>query len=163
MDIQKAIEHLDWKFRNVWKPSEKDIEALNSIIMFKKQAESKNLLDNDALAKLWIHQLILLNRSNLYNGERSIQVIDEILSKTVYEWCQILHKEMPMMRFNGIGIGKYQIDTETVLNRTKMNDINKNIVSEFETELTEALKYEISEDKIISFVETQITRILNDF
>lgn len=163
MYINKAIEHFNWRFKNSWKPTQRDIEAYNSILEYKELQETKNLSQNELFAKLWIHQLILLSRSNMYNGERSIQVIDEILKKSVYEWCLILKNEIPMMRFNVVGMGKYQIDTETVLNRSKMDLINKEIIENYETELTEALKYDISEENIINFVKSQITRCINIF
>src|SRR5690606_3830341 len=163
MNIDKALAHFEWKFKNHWKPTKRDIEAYNSILEYKEIQDSINMNKNDSLAKLWIHQLILLSRSNMYTGERSIQVIDEILSKTVYEWCEILRNQIPMMRFRSVGMGKYQIDTETVLNRSKMDSIDKEIIENFETELTEALKYEISEENIIKFVEKEISRIITKF
>ena len=163
MTIEKALEHLTWRFKNHWKPTKKDLEAYNTIVDYKELCETKNLSENESLAKLWIHQLILLNRSNLYDGERSIQVIDEILKHSVYDWCIKLKNEIPMMRFNGVGKGKYQIDTETLLNHTKLSKIHKNLIDEFETELTKALSYEISEENIIKFVQSQIKRIVDKF
>jgi hypothetical protein len=163
MNIDKALSHFEWKLKNHWKPTSKDIQAYNSIIDFRDLQQSENISKNENLAKLWIHQLILLARTNSYDGKRCIQVIDEILNKSVYEWCQILQLEIPMMRFNNIGMDKYSIDAETLLNRTKMDLINKEIVENFENELTENLKYNISEEYCIKFVEKQINRIINDF
>lgn len=163
MNIQKALEHFQYKFKNNWKPTSRDIEAYNAIVEYKELQETKTLQENELFAKLWIHQLILLSRTNMYNGERSIQVIEEILSKSVYDWCVTLKNEIPMMRFNSVGMGKYQIDTETVLNRTKLSQINNEIIDEFETELTQALTTEISEEKIIKFVKREINRIINKF
>lgn len=161
MNINKALEHFQYKFKNNWKPTQRDIEAYNAIVDYKEMQETKILNENESLAKLWIHQLILLSRSNMYNGERCIQVIDEILSLSVYEWCLKLQNELPMMRFNSVGMGKYQIDTETVLNRTKLSQINEQIINEFENELTEALKYEPKEEDVIRFVSNQINRIID--
>lgn len=163
MNIDKALEHFEWKFKNHWKPTKKDVEAYNSILDYKEIQENKNLNENESLAKLWICYLILLSKTNMYTGERCIQVIDEVLSKSVYDWCLILKAELPMMRFNAIGKGKYQIDCETLLNRTKMDLMNKEIIDKYETELTEALKYEISEENAIKFVEKEINRIINTF
>jgi hypothetical protein len=163
MNINKALEHFEWKFKNSWKPTKRDLEAYNAIVDYKEIQESKSLSEHESLAKLFIHQLILLSRTNMYNGERCIQIIDEILDKSVYEWCVILKNEIPMMRFNSIGMGKYQIDTETVLNRTKLSQINNEIINEFETELTEALISDISEENIIKFVQKEINRIINKY
>lgn len=163
MNINKALEHFKWKFENSWKPTKKDVEAFNSIVEYKEIQESKSLSENELLAKLWIHQLILLARTNMYNGERCVQVIDEILSKPVYEWCLILKDEIPLMRFNAVGVHKYQLEKENVLNRTKLSEINEKIINEFETDLTKALKSEISEDNIIKFVSQNINRIIDKF
>ena len=163
MNIEKALEHIEWKFRNTWKPTSKDIEAFNSVLQWKELQEQRTLSGNESLAKLWIEKMLLLNRTNLYIGERSIQVIDEILSKSVYECCLVLKNEIPLMRFNSVGSSKYPIEEKDALNITKMQERNALIISEFETELTEALNYKISEDNIIKFVQKEITRIINTF
>jgi len=99
MNINKALEHLAWKFQNVWKPTDKDVQAFNSIIDFVEFQQSLNMSENEQLAKLWIHQLMLLNDTEMYSAERAIQVIDEILDKPVYEWCKKLHSQANIMRF----------------------------------------------------------------
>jgi hypothetical protein len=162
MKVEKALEHLKWKYNNHWNPNSKDIEAFNSIIKFKELQEQKNLTQNEPLAKFWIHQMILLSRTKLYDGARSIQVINEILSKSVYEWCLILKEEIPMMRFNRVGLDKYPLDDKDDLNVSKIQNRNKNIINEFETELTKELKYEISDENIIKFVQKEINKITNN-
>ena len=137
MDTNKALEHFKWKFENTWKPTEKDIEAFKSIIDYKKKQESYNLQQNESLAKLWIHQLILLSNTNAYSADRCIQIIDEILSKTTYEWCLKLKEELPMMRVRK-KFGDYKTQEDMFV------DFN----------------YEISED---NFVEKEINRIINKF
>lgn len=132
MDIDKALEHFGWKFKNSWKPTKRDAEAFNSIIAYRKRQSQITTSDNESLAKLWIHQLILLSNSNMYSGERCIQILDEILNKSVYEWCLTLKEELPMMRFNSLD-----------------NPSEKD------------LQFEISEDDIIKFVNLQINRIIS--
>lgn len=166
MNIEKALQHLEWKFRNTWKPTVKDIDAFNSVIQWKELQEQRTLNRNESLAKLWIEKMLLLNRTNMYSGERSIQVIDEILSKSVYECCLVLKNEIPMMRFNSV-LSKYGAEYYNnnldALNRTTREEANSKVIAEHETELTEALKYEISEDNIIKFVQKEINRIINKF
>ena len=87
MNINKALEHLEWKFKNSWRPTKTDVEAYNSIVEYKELQESRNLSQNENLAKLWIHQMILLSNTDSYSGTRCIEVIDEILTKSVYDWC----------------------------------------------------------------------------
>lgn len=173
MKIEKALSHFEWRLVNKddkgkviglktnLKPSLNDIEALNSIIKWKELQESITLTRNESLAKLWIHQLILLNNTKLYDGERSIQVIDEILDKDVYEWCMILKEQIPLMRFNSVALDKYPLDD--VMNKTKQIERKEAIIKEFETELTKTLKYSISEDNIIKFVKNQINRVISKY
>ena len=54
MTIKRAIDHFIWKFSNTWKPTKKDIEALNEIIEFVEQKHQKQFNDNLLFAKLYI-------------------------------------------------------------------------------------------------------------
>ena len=158
MNINKALEHFKWKMQNKWKPTETDIQAYNSIIDYKEQQEKKSLQENENLAKLWIHQLILLSNTNMYDGKRSIQVIDEILEESAYDWCMKLKEQLPMMRFKSIALEKYPLPD--VYNVTELRSRNSKIVAGYETKLTDALKYEITKDNVIKFVATHINRII---
>ena len=140
MNINKALEHFEWKFKNSWKPTQKDVEAYNSILEYKAQQESYNLSRNENLAKLWIHQMILLSNTDAYTGERCIQVIDEILSKSVYQWCLEMKEQLPMMQFRAL---------------EKLGSSDE--------ELKKTLAFTISEENIIKFVEKEITRFINKF
>ena len=140
MNINKALEHLEWKFKNSWRPTKTDVEAYNSIVEYKELQESRNLSQNENLAKLWIHQMILLSNTDSYSGTRCIEVIDEILTKSVYDWCLEMKEQLPMMNFRAAE--KIHADDEVLL---------------------KALKYTISEANIIKFVEGEVTRIINKF
>ena len=140
MNINKALEHFEWKLKNSWKPTKKDIEAYNSIVDYKHNQEGVNLSRNESLAKLWIHQMILLSNTDSYTGERCVQVIDEILSKSTYEWCLEMRNQLPMMNFRAL---------------------EKNGATD--EELKKALISKPSEENIIKFVNKEITRIINKF
>ena len=140
MRIDKALEHIKWKFNNSWKPTPKDIEAFNAILDYREKVESINLQQNNNFAKLWIHQLILLSNSEMYTGERCIQVIDEILSKSVYDWCLELQQQLSIMRFNA-------------LSKEGASD----------EELTKALTFKMKEEDVIKFVNKNITRNILQF
>ena len=140
MNINKALEHFEWKFKNSWKPTKRDVEAYNSIVEWKELQEGYNLSQNESLAKLWIHQLILLSNTEMYTGERCINVIDEILDKSVYDWCLELQKQLSIMKFNA-------------LSKEGGSD----------EELNEALQWKPTEEYVIKFVEQHITRIMNKY
>lgn len=160
MDIEKAISHFEYKLRNHWKPTKKDIEAYNALVDYKEQQDSVNLTQNEPLAKLFIHQFILLCRTKIMTSEMALNAIDEILNKSVYDWCVLLKEEIPMMRFNSIGLHKYPIDPKDEFNITKLQERNKLIIDEFEDELLAALKIEMKIDEVIKFVKKHVNRII---
>ena len=164
MNIEKALEHFQWKFKNHWQPTKKDIDAFNAIIEFKEMQETNSLANNENLAKLWIHQLILLNESKMYTGERSIQVIDEILSKSVYEWVLILQSKLGLMRFNSISSGNVSNKKDNALNHPLNNQQeNKELVDLKAKELHDALLHQPKEEDVIKFVNSQVNRVINKF
>ena len=163
MNIEKALEHFEWKFKNTWKPTKHDVEAYNAILDYKDLQESINMSKNENFTKLWIHQLILFARTGLYTGEASIQTLDEIMKISVFDWCMNLKEEIPLMRFGIVGAVKYPLEPKDYYNMTKQKERREAIIRDFETELTKELKHEISEENIIKFVENQITRAINKF
>lgn len=163
MNIDKALEHFQYKFKNNWKPTPRDIEAYNAIVEYKELQETKNLSENESLAKLWIHQLILLNETEMYSAERAIQVIDEILSKSVYDWAKKMHEQANIMRFKTILDDKQYKDALINLEFGKICEIGSTLIDEKKDEFNKALKAEIKEENVIKFIKQQITRIINKF
>ena len=140
MNINKALEHFEWKFKNSWKPTQKDVEAYNSILEYKAYQETYNMNKNESLAKLWIHQMILLSNTDSYTGQRCIQVIDEVLSKSTYDWCLEMREQLPMMNFRAL-----------------------EKIGSTDEDLKKALTSKPTEENIIRFVEKEITRIINKY
>ena len=163
MTINKALEHFEWKLKNSWKPTERDVEAYNTIVEYKETQSSIDLNENELLAKLWIHQLMLLNTTKLYSAERAIQAIDEILSKPVYDWVLCLKQQSNLMRFNTVLYDEEYIKALSDLNITKIQENGLRLINEGSIELNNALDSETTDENIIKFVESQINRILNKF
>lgn len=164
MNIDKALNHFEWKFKNHWKPTEKDVEAINSIIEYREHQDSVNLQKNESLAKLWIDKLMTLNDTNMYSAERAIQVIDEVLDNSVYHQCKKLHKNIGNMQINVLL--KEELGYLEALksgNITKLDEINEKIVKEQPEKLLKFLKNDVKEDNIIKFVEKHITRIIKKY
>lgn len=163
MNIEKALEHLKWKFKNVWKPTAKDAEAINSILDYKELIETKIINENESLAKLYIHQLMLLNQTDGYSAERAIQIIDEILEQSVYEWCLKLKDQSNIMRFNALlSTDEYRQALKDNKPITMRYIGSKNIETNKE-KFEETFKKQTTEENIIKFVESQITRIINKY
>lgn len=163
MTTEKALERFIWRFKNGWNPNKLDIEAYNSIIEYKELQETKSLSENELLAKLWIHQLILLNETEMYSAARAIQVIDEILSKSVYDWTKKMHEQANIMRFKTLLDDKQYKDALTNLEFGKIREIGSTLIDEKKPEFEKALKAEIKEENVIKFVKQQINRIINKF
>ncbi|WP_372938710.1 hypothetical protein [Seonamhaeicola sp.] len=163
MSINKALKDLKWSFENKFKDklSDRDIEAYKTIVGFVETQHSVNLTQNEALAKLWIHQLILLNSTELYDAKRSIEVIDEILSKSVYEWCLEMQKQANIMRFKTLLNNERYKDALKNNKPLKAQEIGSEIIEGKEKEFNEALTKDITEESVIKFVEDNITRLIN--
>ena len=158
MNIDRAISHFEYKLKNSWKSTKADIEAYNAIIEYKEKQEDINLQQNESLAKLWIHTLTTLAYTKTYNAEQCINEIDNILKISVYDWCEILREQLPMMRFNSVGNHKYPLVDP--YNITKLRERNEKIISEFETELTEAHNFKAKIENVVRFVKNHVTRII---
>jgi hypothetical protein len=158
MNIDRAISHFEYKLKNSWKPTASDIEAYNSIMDYKEKQEDINLEQNESLAKLWVHTLMTLASTKTYNAEQCINEIDNILKISVYDWCEILREQLPMMRFNSVGNHKYPLVDP--YNITKLRERNDKIINEFETELTEAHNFKAKIENVVRFVKNHVTRII---
>ena len=163
MNIDKAIQHFEYKFRKSWKPTPTDINALNAIIDYKQMQEDITLTNNENLAKMWVNTLMTLSMTKTYNAEQCIQEIDKILEVSVYDWCLLLQEQLPMMRFNAIGNIEFPLKPIEQFSLGCVIENNKKIVAKYETELTNALKFKPKEDDVIRFVKNHVNRVITKF
>lgn len=54
MTIKKAIEHFEFKLSKVWKPTELDLDAYNTLVEFTEDKLKQQYNDNQLLGKLYI-------------------------------------------------------------------------------------------------------------
>ena len=163
MNIDKAIQHFEYKFRKSWKPTTTDINSLNAIIDYKQMQEDITLTNNENLAKMWVNTLMTLSITKTYNAEQCIQEIDKILEVSVYDWCLLLQEQLPMMRFNAIGNIEFPLKPIEQFSLGCVIENNKKIVAKYETELTNALKFKPKEDDVIRFVKNHVNRVITKF
>ena len=174
MNIDKAISHFEFrlvekdskgkiKLKNNLKPNLNDLKAYNAIIDYKETQDNIAVAQNESLCKLFIHQFILMCQTKLYTSETALKSINDILDQSVSSWVDILRNEIPMLRFNSVGSHKYPIDEKDVWNITKRQERDAKIIDEFETELTSALKTQITKDQVIKWVESNVNRIINKY
>jgi hypothetical protein len=160
MNIDRAISHFEYKLKNTWKPTKSDIEAYNAIIEYKEKQEDINLEQNENLAKLWVHTLMMLNVTNLYTAEQCIVEIDKILEPTVYDWCLLLQEKLPIMKFSAIGNVEFPLTPIEQMSASIVMKNNKKIVDKYPDELMEALLSKPKIENVIRFVSNHVTRII---
>ena len=167
MNIDKAFSHIEWRFKNNISATAKDKASFEALKQWRETQEQKSLYENESLAKLWIEKMILLSRTNLYSGKRSIEIIHEILNRSVYDWCVVMQNEVPMMRFNSILIesgmnipNENEKPLKHPLNDKEQTD---KIVFDNADKLTDALNSEITIEEITALVASEINFIINTF
>ena len=160
MNIAKALTHLEWKLKNHWKPTAKDLEAYNSILEWKELTESKNLSQNESLAKLWIHQFLLLAWAQKLDSKDVIIEIDTILKRSVYDWILTLQKDIPLLKLHLKDLNEPINDAYSF---TEMQTRNKKIVEQNHDQMLKDFLELPDEQNLIKFVGDQITRVINVF
>ena len=168
MTIDRALKHFDWrlvdkdkngkplKLKDYFKPSENDLEALNSIIDFVNTSQQQSLMEHQLFAKLFIEKFIMLAETNHMTAEVCINEIERILSFSVYEMVLILKDKVPMFKFNAIGQDTYPLEDTDVFNLSAISDRNNKIVAQYTNELFECLKTTYSEDDAIAFITSMV-------
>ncbi len=53
-NIKQAIEHFQWKFKNSWKPTPKDLEAFNTIVDFVNSKHAQQIKQQQLFGKLQV-------------------------------------------------------------------------------------------------------------
>ena len=83
MTIKKAVDHFIFKFKNVWKPTNPDIEALKTIIKFVEDKHQKQIQDYQLFAKLYI--MVYAQ----YLDKYKTTVFDEIPQKELHKYLDL--------------------------------------------------------------------------
>ncbi|WP_428743210.1 hypothetical protein [Tenacibaculum sp.] len=78
MTIKRAVDHFIFKFNNVWKPTETDVKALQTIMDFVEEKHKKQLQDYHLFAKLYI--MVYAQYLERYNAT----VFDDIPKKELH-------------------------------------------------------------------------------
>ncbi len=161
MNIEKALKHFDFKFKNSKKvPSPSDLEAFNAILDYKEKQQSANLQQNETLAKLFIFTLIRINSTRGYSAKQCLKQIDDIFRISVFEWVKQLRLNYFFTKFN-VTKEAYEgyLEANYGYNITQLDIEGKKIFKEH----PELLECEIPDiEYYIKFVEEQMNRIINE-
>lgn len=160
MNIYKAIEHFNWRFRNGIKPTKRDIEAFNSIIEFVDNKGNANLTQNESLCKLFIYVFISKCQYNFLSSENALKSINDILKSDLDYWIDRLHLSLPLMQINALGFKDFNNDID-LNNLKQLEELNNRIFDKYEEDIIKALKTKTTKEQVIKWLEGKITAILN--
>lgn len=159
MTINKAIDHFGWKFKNVWQPTKKDVEAYNAILDYIDLQQTNNLSENESLAKLFIAYFIMIVKRHGISSKEALNTIDDILKRSVYNWCKVLQSQVKVMHLATIG-ESYDLNEWNI---TKIDEHNQKILQDYSQEITEAIQKQTKEEDIIKWVEGIVNGIINEY
>lgn len=86
MTIDKALNYLVWEASYRGKPTEKKVQAINTVIDFVNNTQIESLIENELFAKLFIEKFIMLAETNHMTAQTCLNEIERILSISIYEW-----------------------------------------------------------------------------
>jgi len=159
MTPDKALNRLAFRFKQ-WRVNEDDVKALNSLIVYVNAQKNKNLVDNDLFAKLFLERFIMLGSTGRRTARSCLDEIDNTLNKSVYDWVVKLKEEIPMMKFNTIGVEEFPFDESKWNNITYVRERANKVTNKYSEELLKSLRTEYTEEEVIEFVENQVNRII---
>ena len=148
MTINKAIQHFQFKFKNNWNPTEKDIEAYNQIVEFTEAKLKQQYNENQLFAKLYIS----------FYGEL-IKYYDTTVFDNVPQ--KALHKilDTPIETIIQKFLDKANLQEQTIEHRKANGIKHPRIVSTEDIELdAEAMTYQETEDNLTAMINMALTK-----
>ncbi|MCP4055680.1 MAG: hypothetical protein GY739_22090, partial [Mesoflavibacter sp.] len=94
MNINKAIQRLEWRLKKGWIANQQDLDAYNSIIDFRDTQFSINLTENEPLSKLFIVYFIMLCKRHNLTSKEALNSIDDILKQDLHTWIKVLQNQI---------------------------------------------------------------------
>ena len=110
MNIKRAIDHFRWKFQNIWKPTENDVEAINEIMKFVNEKHSKQLENNELFCKLYIKyygELLKYYRASVFDKEPQKELhklLDTPLENIIQEFTDTVNEIETFLKMEVAGI-----------------------------------------------------------
>ena len=148
MTINKAIQHFQFKFKNNWNPTEKDIEAYNQIVEFTEAKLKQQYNENQLFAKLYIS----------FYGE-----LIKYYDTTVFDNTpqKALHKilDTPIETIIQKFLDKANLQEQTIEHRKTNGIKHPRIVSTEDIDLdAEAMTYKEAEDNLNAMINMALTK-----
>lgn len=110
MTIKKAIEHFQFKFKNHWKATKTDSEALTKIIDFVNDKHDKQLKQNEMFAKVYIFMYAYFlkhYKTDVFDPVPQKELhkyLDKPLKMIIKRFVETLNESELYTKFNDMGI-----------------------------------------------------------
>lgn len=155
MTITKAVERIQWRMKNGWKPNANDIEAINGIIDFVNQKHQRQINDYQLFAKLYIfvYSEFLSNyKTTVFDNVAQVE-LHRLLEKPIEHHIEDFRKTL-----NDSGL--YQ---RMESNGFKMKHPALKTQEERDVEVLPDLKDEWEIDEVRDNLTTQINLAINQY
>lgn len=168
--IEKSIKRLQFKLsKDKCYVDKEDREALNTIIDYYNETESYNINNAKLFTKLWINEFLKLTVLHKFTAKSALKRIEEILSKDINEYYDVLIEEIKFKRFFSecykLGIKDYYNQEHNKIMLISDDDIeeNKKIASEYYEQLKEKLIGDYTFEELQKFLNSNINRMIIDY
>ena len=135
MTIKSAVDHFIWKFKNVWKPGEKDVQALTAIIKFVEDNHKKQIQDYHLFAKLYIMvyaQYLERYKTTIFDDiprKELHKLLNTPLDNFIQRFTDRLNESELYALFDELGIKSEHPATKTIECKEEENKALKNALN----------------------------------
>lgn len=129
MTIKRAVEHYIWKLKNVGKPTQKDVDALNTIMQFVENKHKQQINDYDLFVKLYIfvYQEFLNNHNTTVFNSVPQKELNKLLDRPIEDFINDFTKSQndieQRLYFKELGISEKHPALKDLEEKEK--DLNK--------------------------------------
>ncbi|WP_417858841.1 hypothetical protein [Xanthomarina gelatinilytica] len=161
MTINKAIDHFVFKFQNVWKPTPKDIEALETILDWTEKEKETVISNNLLFAKCYVRLLMFENstyKDIMFSSKQLNKLLIETPIETFYnEFTKRLNdiEFEYFLKHKGLSVDHPALLTEG------QKELERKIISEYEEEFKKyTLEGKWTQDQVYESLNNNISELI---
>lgn len=169
MNIEKAVNRIKWRIESKkWISNHNDIEALNEIVKYVNQKESKQFNDNELFAKLYIHnwiQFIDKFKSDVYDElpiKEFHKLLENPLSVFVQRFTERLNDIELENLYDNIGLSK---EHPSVI-PAEVKDKEMKLLTEAlkdEENMKKLFRKSWDEELVLDIIKNQVNHFVNTY
>ena len=158
----KALSHLEFKTRK--NSTEKDVQAINTLVDYINNQNKSRLNDTGLFAKLFIDKFLTLALTRSMDASSIISEINNILSKDMIDLMKEFQRQIPFLKLDQY---VYRVKRSSdIKGNAMLLDVQEKAVlisnMRFE-DLANAFNQEYSLDEAQDFICTQVNKSLNNY